>query len=65
MLKVSPEGIVIREIPLVSKRPANIPLDGKDGCRTYVTLQDQGNLESLRVDIQGREWKMQRRIKHQ
>jgi sugar lactone lactonase YvrE len=62
--KVSPEGKVIKEIPLVGKRPTNVAFGGKDGCTVFVTLQDQGNLESFRADIPGREWKMQRKIKH-
>lgn len=62
--KVSPDGKVIKEIPLVGKRPTNVAFGGKDGCTVFVTLQDQGNLESFRADIPGREWKMQRKIKH-
>lgn len=58
--KVSPEGKVIKEIPLTGKRPTNVAFGGKDGCTVYVTLQDQGNLESFRVDKPGREWKIQK-----
>jgi sugar lactone lactonase YvrE len=58
--KVSPEGKVIREIPLTGKRPTNVAFGGKDGCTLYVTLQDQGNLESFRVDKPGREWEMKK-----
>jgi gluconolactonase len=65
VVKISPEGKIIREIPLVGKRPTNIAFGGKDGCTAYVTLQDQGNLESFRSDIPGREWEMQRKMKHQ
>jgi len=55
---VSPEGKLIREITLTGKRPTNIAFGGHDGCTAYVTLQDQGNIESFRVDIPGKEWKM-------
>jgi sugar lactone lactonase YvrE len=55
---VSPEGKLIREISLIGKSPTNIAFGGKDGCTAYVTLQDQGNIESFHVDIPGREWKM-------
>jgi len=65
VVKISPEGKVIREISLVGKKPSNIAFGGKDGCTAYVTLQDQGNLESFRVDFPGREWDMQRRSKNQ
>jgi sugar lactone lactonase YvrE len=64
VVMISPEGKVIREIPLVGKRPTNVAFGGKDGRTMYVTLQDQGNLESFLVDIPGREWKMQRKVKH-
>jgi gluconolactonase len=59
--EVSPQGKIIREIPLTGKRPTNVAFGGKDGRTMYVTLQDQGNLEYFRVDIPGREWEMQRK----
>ncbi|GAB3321153.1 SMP-30/gluconolactonase/LRE family protein [Larkinella ripae] len=59
--KVSPDGKVIEEIQLVGKRPTNICFGGKDGRTAYVTLQDQGNLESFRVDKPGREWTMRKK----
>jgi gluconolactonase len=58
---VSPQGKIIREIPLSGKRPTNVAFGGNDGRTMYVTLQDQGNLERFRVDIPGREWEMQRK----
>jgi gluconolactonase len=61
---VSPKGKLIREVQLSGKRPTNVAFGGKDGCTVYVTLQDQGNLECFRGDIPGREWKMQRKTKH-
>ena len=51
MVKISPEGKIIREIILVGKSPTNIAFGGTDGCTAYVTLQDQGNLESFRTDL--------------
>ncbi len=59
--KVAPSGQVIQEIPLVGKRPTNICFGGKDGRTAYITLQDQGNLESFRVDRPGREWAMRKK----
>ncbi|RRB04743.1 SMP-30/gluconolactonase/LRE family protein [Larkinella rosea] len=59
--KVSPDGKVVQEIQLVGKRPTNICFGGKDGRTAYVTLQDQGNLESFRVDKPGREWAMRKK----
>jgi gluconolactonase len=60
---VSPEGKIIREIQLFGKRPTNVAFGGKDGCTLFVTLQDQGNLESFRVEFPGREWRMQKKAK--
>ncbi|MGI4021370.1 MAG: SMP-30/gluconolactonase/LRE family protein [Janthinobacterium lividum] len=54
--KVSPQGKVLQEITLTGKRPTNVCFGGKDGKTMYVTLQDQGNLETFRVDEPGREW---------
>ncbi len=56
--KVSPDGKVIEEITLTGKRPTNVAFGGPDGRTMYVTLQDQGNLETFRVDEPGREWEM-------
>lgn len=63
VVKVSPEGKIIREIKLTGKKPTNIAFGGSDGCTAYITLQDQGNLESFRTDLPGREWEMQRKVK--
>ena len=59
--KVAPNGKVVQEVQLVGKRPTNICFGGKDGRTAYVTLQDQGNLESFRVDKPGREWAMRKK----
>jgi sugar lactone lactonase YvrE len=58
--KVSPTGKLLREIELTGKRPTNVAFGGKDGCTVYVTLMDRGNLESFRVGVPGREWKMKK-----
>jgi sugar lactone lactonase YvrE len=55
---VSPDAKLVREVSLTGKRPTNVAFGGKDGCTVYATLQDQGNIESFRVDVPGREWKM-------
>lgn len=56
--KVSPDGKILEEIILTGKRPTNVAFGGPDGRTVYITLQDQGNLETFRVDEPGREWKM-------
>jgi gluconolactonase len=58
VVKLSPEGKLIREISTIGKLPSNIAFGGKDGKTAYITLQDTGNLESFRVDKPGREWQM-------
>lgn len=58
VVKLSPAGGVLREIPLTSKNPSNIAFGGKDGRTAYVTMQDKGNIETFRVDAPGREWAM-------
>ncbi|WP_206170535.1 SMP-30/gluconolactonase/LRE family protein [Spirosoma pollinicola] len=59
--KVSPAGKVIQEITLTGQKPTNIAFGGKDGRTAYITLQDQGNMETFRVDTPGREWAMQQK----
>ncbi len=59
--KVSPQGKVLLEILLKGKTPSNLAFGGKDGRTVYVTLQDNGNLETFRVETPGREWKMLRK----
>ncbi|QJW90010.1 SMP-30/gluconolactonase/LRE family protein [Spirosoma taeanense] len=54
--KVSPTGTLLQEIALIGKKPTNIAFGGKDGRTAYVTLQDQGNIETFRVDEPGQEW---------
>ena len=61
--KVSPEGKILQEIVLKGKRPTNVCFGGKDGRTMYVTLQDEGNLETFRVDRPGREWTMNKKSK--
>ena len=61
--KVSPEGKILQEITLNGKRPTNVCFGGPDGKTMYTTLQDQGNLETFRVDEPGREWEMTQKQK--
>ncbi len=61
--KVSPDGKILQEITLTGKRPTNVCFGGPDGKTMYITLQDQGNLETFRVDEAGREWKMSKEQK--
>jgi len=56
VVKLSPGGKVLQEVTLLGKLPSNVAFGGPDGRTMYVTLQDNGNLESFRVDKPGREW---------
>ncbi len=56
VVKVSPEGKILKEIMLTGKKPSNITFGGQDGKTAYVTLADNGNIETFRVDISGREF---------
>ena len=64
IVKVSPTGIVLKEIKLIGTRPTNIAFGGPDGKTVYVTLQDKGNIETFRADTVGREWDMMHPKKH-
>ena len=61
VVKLSPSGKVLQEIALIGKLPSNVAFGGSDGRTVYVTLQDNGNLESFRVDKPGRAWSMQKK----
>lgn len=56
--KIAPSGTLIKEITLAGKKPSNIAFGGEDGRRVYITLQDNGNIETFLVDAPGREWIM-------
>jgi len=61
--KISPQGKLLKEIFLKGKKPTNIAFGGSDGCTMYVTLQDERNLETFRVDRPGREWLLNNKSK--
>ena len=54
IVKLSPNGALLKEIKLKGKKPSNIAFGGKDGRTAYITLQDRGYLESFRVEVPGR-----------
>jgi gluconolactonase len=59
---LNPKGEVLREIALHGSKPSNLCFGGEDGCTVYVTLADQGNVETFRVDVPGREWVLNQRL---
>jgi gluconolactonase len=56
VVKVSPEGKVVKEFFLKGKKPTNIAFGGIDGKTCFVTLQDRGVIEKFNVESPGREW---------
>lgn len=62
VVKMSPQGEILKEIPVLGNRPSNICFGGPDGCTAYVTEVDSCRLVTFRVDRPGREWKPQRQL---
>ena len=60
VVKLSPKGQTLREIPVLGSRPSNICFGGPDGCTAYVTEVEFTRLVTFRVDRPGRSWQEQR-----
>lgn len=58
VVKVSPEGKILEEIRLQGKTPSNIAFGGTKGTKAFVTLQDNGNIETFQTESPGRAYKM-------
>ncbi len=56
VVKMAPDGSVIREIEISGNRPSNLCFGGPDGRTVYVTEVDRGRLIRFRADRPGREW---------
>ena len=56
VVKLSPEGKVLREIDVLGKRPSNICFGGPDGRTAYVTEVEFTRLVQFRVDRPGLAW---------
>lgn len=54
VVKLSPEGKVLREIPVLGARPSNICFGGPDRRTAYVTEVESQRLVRFRVDRPGR-----------
>jgi virginiamycin B lyase len=54
---VSPEGELLREVPIAEGRnPSNLAFGGPDGRTVYITVADRGNVQFFRTDRPGRSW---------
>jgi len=60
VVKVSPDGKIMEEISLTGKTPSNIAFGGKDGTIAFITLQDNGNIETFKVAHPGRAFQMKK-----
>jgi sugar lactone lactonase YvrE len=56
VVKLAPDGTVLREIVLPGSKPSNICLGGPDGRTAYVTEVEHGRLLQFRIDRPGLEW---------
>ena len=64
VVKMSPEGKILKTIPLIGQKPTNIDFGGQDGRTCFVTIADKGNIETFQVEHPGRSWKMRHRAKN-
>ena len=55
VIKMTPSGEILREIPVMGKRPSNLCFGGPDRKTLYVTEVDSQRLVQFRVDQPGRE----------
>ncbi|KRG66873.1 gluconolactonase [Stenotrophomonas terrae] len=56
---LSPQGTLLREVPLKGRKPSNVAFGGSDGRQVFVTLQDRGAVETFQADRPGREYGLQ------
>jgi gluconolactonase len=57
VVKLSPEGKILKEIDVLGKQPSNICFGGPDGCTAYVTEVEHKRVVTFRVDKPGLAWK--------
>lgn len=53
---ISPEGKLLREVPVVGSKPSNLCFGGPDGRTVYVTEVDHQRLVQFRTERPGLEW---------
>ncbi len=57
---ISPQGKILKEISLSGKTPSNIAFGGVDGKIAFLTLQDNGNIESFLTEHPGRAYQLKK-----
>jgi len=58
VVKLSPTGQTLREIPVLGAQPTNICFGGPDGRTAYVTEAERMRIVQFRVDRPGLEWQL-------
>ncbi len=61
IVKISPQGQILREIDVLGAKPTNVCFGGHDGRTCYVTEVEHGRIVQFRVDRSGLEWQ---RLQH-
>ena len=56
VVKLSPQGEVLKEVDVLGKQPSNLCFGGPDGRTVYVTEVEHRRLVQFRVDKPGLEW---------
>ena len=56
VVKLSPDGEILREIKVLGARPSNLCFGGPDGRTFYVTEVEHTRLVQFRVDRPGLSW---------
>jgi gluconolactonase len=56
--KITPNGEVLLEVPLLGKDCTNLTFGGPDGRSCYVTVADTGNIQIFLADLPGRCWQL-------
>lgn len=57
VVKLSPDGEILKEVDVLGKHPTNICFGGPDGRTAYVTEAEHSRLVEFRVDRPGLSWK--------
>lgn len=56
VVKLSPQGEILKEVDVLGKMPSNLCFGGPDGRTVYVTEVEHRRVVAFRVDESGREW---------
>jgi gluconolactonase len=60
VIKLAPDGKLLREVKLPGSKPSNLAFGGPDGRTVYVTEVENGQLLQFRTERPGNEWRQLR-----